>query len=111
VRGAVIRREKILVPLPHHVLQRAQEARCGLPVACPPSLFFMSCLGSGPWTYGEGEASEANIPTLQFDEDQGVQHLPHHLNRTVVVAVGVVRGHIGHFSHFLVDYVSRACVT
>ena len=64
---------------------------------------------SGAWSIGDGEASNANIPVFQFDGEA----LSYDANRaisTVVIAAGIVRGHVGHFSHFLVDYVSYSAV-
>ena len=58
---------------------------------------------SGSWTYGEGETREAGIPAFRFDEARSQQAQQQHAGRTVVVAVGIVRGHVGHFSHFLVS--------
>ncbi len=64
---------------------------------------------SGAWSIGDGEASDANIPVFQFDGEA----LSHDFNlaiSTVVIAAGIVRGHVGHFSHFLVDYVRYSAV-
>jgi hypothetical protein len=69
--------------------------------------FVASSPFSGSWTYGEGEAREASIPAFRFDGERPQQTQQQHAGRTVVVAVGIVRGHVGHFSHFLVDYVSQ----
>jgi hypothetical protein len=45
---------------------------------------------------------------FQFDEETLEQHgnQPGASPAAVVIAPGIVRGHVGHFSHFLVDYVS-----
>ena len=66
---------------------------------------------SGAWNFDEGEVSEASIPVFQFSGEHTQQHAQFHTNRTtVIIAAGIVRGHVGHFSHFLVDYVSHSRV-
>lgn len=66
---------------------------------------------SGVWSIGDGEASNANIPVFQFD-GEALSHdaFSTAAISTVVIAAGIVRGHVGHFSHFVVDYVRYSAV-
>jgi hypothetical protein len=104
VSGVSVHREKIRVPLPQHLLQRVQDTRYGFGY---DSCFIRSNSISGAWEIDDGVSNEASIPVFQFDGDVRQQAATQRPNQTtVVIAVGIVRGHVGHFSHFLVDYVS-----